>query len=105
MEAAGEWKGREGGGNGGPAVGAAAFVARRPAWLATGGHGGDRRAWERRLRGLAARATGLAAMVISGSAALKSVARQSLSTSAASDDGRRHVKPLPRRHAWRGTGT
>ena len=44
------------------------FVARRPAWLATGGRGGDGRARERRLRGLAARAAGLAVVIISGSA-------------------------------------
>ena len=37
------------------------FVAQWPAWLATGGRGGDGRARERRLRGLAARAAGLAA--------------------------------------------
>ena len=36
-------------------------------------------------------------------AAPRSVARQGLSTSAVSGDGRRHVRPLPRRHAWRGT--
>ena len=45
------------------------FVARRPAWLATGGRGGDGRARDRRLRGLAARAAGLAAWVIPPSVA------------------------------------
>ena len=39
-----------------------------------------------------------------GTAAPRSVARQSLATSAVSGDGRRHVRPLPRRHAWRGAG-
>ena len=60
------------------------FVARRPAWLATGGRGGDGRARERRLGGLGARAAGLAAGVYPalprhesgrGTAAPRSVAR------------------------------
>ena len=89
------------------------FVARRPVWLATGGSGGDGRARERRLGVLGARAAGLAAGVYPalphhesgrGTAAPRSVARQSLATSAVSVSGRRHVRPLPRHHAWRGTG-
>ena len=38
------------------------------------------------------------------SAAPRSVARQSLATSAVSASGRHHVSPMPRHHAWRGTG-
>ena len=73
---------------------------------------GDGRARERRLGGFAARAAGLAAGLYPalprhglgrGTAAPRSVARQSLSTSAVSTSGRRHVRPLPRHHAWRGT--
>ena len=64
----------------------------------------DGRERERCLGRFAARAAGLAAMeVISGSAALWIRARQSPATSAVSASGRRHVSPLPRRHAWRGT--
>ena len=39
-----------------------------------------------------------------GTTAPRSVARQSPATSAVSASGRRHVSPLPRYHAWRGTG-
>ena len=39
-----------------------------------------------------------------GTAAPRSLARQSFATSAVSGDGRRHVRPLPCRHAWRDTG-
>ena len=56
-EAAGEWKGREGGGNGGPAVGAAAVRG------AAAGMVGDGRTRERRLGVLGARAAGVAAGV------------------------------------------
>ena len=38
-----------------------------------------------------------------GTAAPRSVARQSLAMSAVSASGRCHVSPLPRHHAWRGT--
>ena len=66
---------------------------------------GDGRERERRLGRFAARAVGLAAAeVIPGSATPRSVARQSPATSAVSASGRRHVSPLPRHHAWRGTG-
>ena len=74
---------------------------------------GDGRARERRLGGLAARAAGLTAGLYPalsrhgsgcGTAAPRSVARQSPATSAVSASGRRHVSPLPRHHAWRGTG-
>jgi len=96
MEAAGEWKGREGASNGGLAVGAAAVRG------AAADVVGDGRSRERRVRGLAARVAGLVAAVIPGSAAPWIRARQSLATSAVSGDGRRHVRPLPRRHTWRG---
>ena len=74
---------------------------------------GDRRARERRLGGFAARTAGLAAGLYPalprhgsgrGTAAPRSVARQSPATSAVSASGRRHVSPLLRHHAWRGTG-
>ena len=74
---------------------------------------GDGWARERRLDGLAARAAGLAAGLYPalpyhgsgrGTTAPISVARQSPATSAVSDCGRRHVSPLLRHHAWRGTG-
>jgi len=39
-----------------------------------------------------------------GSAAPRSVARQSPAPSAVSGPGRRNVSPLPRHHTWRGTG-
>ena len=53
MEAAGEWNGREGGGNGGPAVGAAAVRGAaagvvgdgRPRWRRTGAGATARRPW------------------------------------------------------------
>ena len=73
---------------------------------------GDGREWERRLGGLAARAAGLAIGLYPalprhgsgrGTAAPRSVARQSPATSAVSASGRRHVSPLPRHHAWRDT--
>ena len=69
MEAAREWKGREGGGNGGSAVGAVAVHG-----VAAGVVGDGWPRWRRTgagatLRGLATRAAGLAAVVISGSAA------------------------------------
>ena len=74
---------------------------------------GDGRARERRLGGLAARAAGLIAGLYlalprhgsgRGTAAPRSVARQSPAMSAASASGRRHISPPPRHHAWRGIG-
>ena len=65
----------------------------------------DGRERDRRIGCFAARAAGLAAAEdIPGSAAPRSVARQSPAPSAVSASGRRHVSSLPRRHAWRGTG-
>ena len=75
---------------------------------------GDGREQERRLGRFAARAAGLAATeVIPGSAAPWIRARHCRAkiggaaepaTSAVSASGRRHVSPLPRHHARRGTG-
>ena len=85
-EVTGEWKGREGGGNGG--------LTRRPG-------------------GLAARAAGLAAEVLFGSAALRIWARHCrVKIGGAAepchvighDSDHRHVSPLPHHHGWRGTG-
>ena len=66
---------------------------------------GDGRERDRRIGCFVARAAGLAAAeVIPGSAAPRSVAWQSPATSTVSASGHRHVSPLPRHHAWRGTG-
>ena len=74
---------------------------------------GDGRAREQRLGGFTAQAAGLSAGLYPalsrhgsgrGTAAPRSVARQSLAMSAVSASGRRHVRPLPRHHTWRDQG-
>ena len=66
---------------------------------------GDGRERERRLGRFAAQAVGLAVVEgIPGSAAPRSVARQSSAPSVISVSGRHRVSSLPCRHAWRGTG-